>query len=248
MAIHMYATPSSATAPIDSGNENFQYPAACQASGHTNLSAPVGRPQPPTLPGFRTAGTIETAPLGNGGGSWGNLPGERPTRPPAKNALLTESRPSSSLDVEAAGNRDDPKLTGNDAATHGRTKDGPAVQSVLVGQNTKQDGTCLMFRIPTNKHALYCRFILCPAWQRRRPCAQGHRGCLPLPRQRERRSRSGKDSTLGWWPRGPRSREIAPAAPALRPPHRRGEIGVAYSLASSRVLEVFVAAVHRCGR
>ena len=77
IAMHMHATPLSAAAPMDSSNENFQYPAARQAIGHTNLSSSVGRPQR--------------------GGSWSNLPRARPTRPPAKSAILTGSRPSFSL-------------------------------------------------------------------------------------------------------------------------------------------------------
>ena len=106
---------------MDSSEENAEYDAARKAVSQTNLSAPLGINQSQLLlPGFRMAGTTVSAPLGNAGASGENLSTARSPMLQPATAPPIGSKPSSSLEVETAGNGDDPGLSGNDAVTDKR--------------------------------------------------------------------------------------------------------------------------------
>ena len=73
----------------------------------------------------------------------------------------------------------------------------------------------ILFRIPTTSALCIAGSSFRSAWRRR--CLESR--VIAVARrfrvERGRRPRSGKEGTLGWWPRGPRSREIAPAATSI---------------------------------
>ena len=86
------------------------------------------------------AGTTAFAPLVHAGAGRGNLSTARPPMPQPATASPIGSTPSSPLEVETVGNRDDPGLSGNDACH--RQRDEPAGQSVLTGIRKKMRDGC----------------------------------------------------------------------------------------------------------
>ena len=98
--------------------ENAQYNAARKDVSQTNLSACLGINESQLLlPGFRMADTTASAPLGYAGASMENLSTARPPTPQPATAPPIGTEPSSPIEVETTGNRDDPALSGKDAVT-----------------------------------------------------------------------------------------------------------------------------------
>ena len=174
--------PNSASAPMDSSKDHAQYAAARKAVSQTNLSAPLGINQSQLLlPGFRMACTTASPPLGHAGASRENLSTARPPMSQPATAPPIGSKPSSTLEVETAGNRYDPGLSGNDAVTDKRMS--PQYKVCLkTGIRKKMRDGCEKWRWKTTKEA--CRlprrrqallyFFEEPATIPLRPAHSGH--------------------------------------------------------------------------
>ena len=135
------AAPNSATTPMDRSEENPQYDVARKPVSQTNLSTPLGINQSQLLlPGFRMAGTSANAPLGPAGASRENLSTARPPMPQLATDPIGSER-SYPLEVETAGNHDDPGLSGNDAVTDKRMKPQHQV-CLLTGIRKKMRAGC----------------------------------------------------------------------------------------------------------